>query len=65
MYVHILDAELQRVEDRVVMLSGLDEQPAELDELRFRRGVLAAQLELLGRMIVALRAVADPAGQLF
>ena len=65
MYVHILAAELQRVEDRIVTLSGRDEQTGELDELRCRRGVLAAQLDLLDRMIVGLRALADPSGQLF
>ncbi|MGZ6647575.1 MAG: hypothetical protein ACXVHB_08750 [Solirubrobacteraceae bacterium] len=64
-YVHVLDAELQRVEHRVATLSRSDAQTGEIDELRWRRGVLAAQLELLGRMIVALRAAADPAGRLF
>ena len=63
-YVHALYAELQRVEHRVATLPGSRGQTNEGDELRRRRTVLAAQLELLDRMILALRAAADPTGQL-
>lgn len=63
-YVLLLDGELQRVERRVATLSGPCGQTVEFDELRRRRTVIAAQLSLLGRTIVALRAAADPADRL-
>lgn len=63
-YVLILDGELQRVERHVATLAGASERTSELEELRRRRTVLAAQLDLLSRTIVALRAAADPAGRL-
>lgn len=63
-YALVLDGELQRVEHHVAALHRSDDRADELDELLRRRAVLAAQLELLGRMIVALRASVDPAGRL-
>ena len=38
-------------------------QAGELRVLRVRRGELAAQLELLSRVIIAVRAAADPSGE--
>lgn len=64
-YVLVLDGELGRVEHRVATLPRSGAEAIEVDDLRRRRTELAAQLELLARMIVALRAAADPAGQLF
>ena len=62
-YVLILDAELERTEARLAELGPADPQAGELRRLRMRRTELAAQLELLSRVIIALRAAADPSGE--
>jgi hypothetical protein len=62
-YVLILDGELERTEARLVELRSFGSRTAELRALRRRRSDIAAQLELLGRVIIALRAAADPTGE--
>ena len=62
-YVLVLDAEMERTEARLVELGPAGPQAGELRVLRVRRGELAAQLELLSRVIIAVRAAADPSGE--
>lgn len=63
-YALILEGERQRVERHLARLGGSSEQAGELDGLLRRRAEVAAQLDLLGSMILALRQAADPAGRL-
>ncbi len=62
-YVLILDGELLRTEARLAELSPTGAQAGELRTLRRRHTEIAAQLELLSRVIIALRATADPSGE--
>jgi hypothetical protein len=59
-YVLALDAERQRLGDRVTELTKLvSEEGAVLDR---RRGEIAEELDALRETLIALRACADPAG---
>lgn len=62
-YRLILDGELERLETRVAELARSGEQVDDGGELARRCTEIRAQLELLSRMITALRTVRDPAGQ--
>ena len=62
-YVLILQGELERTEARLAELGPVGPQAGELHVLRKRRTEIAAQLELLSRVIIALRAAADPSGE--
>jgi hypothetical protein len=62
-YVLILDGELERTEARLAELGPAGVQTSELRALQQRRTDIAAQLELLSRVIVALRGTADPTGE--
>ena len=59
----VLDAELERTETRLAEPGPAGPQADELSALRRRRAEVAAQLELLSRVIIALRATADPTGE--
>jgi hypothetical protein len=59
-YVLALDAEHQRLGDRVAELTKLVSQEGAV--LDHRRGEIAEELEALRATILALRACADPAG---
>ena len=59
-YVLALDAERQRLGDRVRELTALvSQEGAVLDR---RRGEIAEELDALRATLIALRACADPAG---
>jgi hypothetical protein len=59
-YVLALDAERQRLGDRVTELTKLvSQEGAVLDR---RRGEIAEELDALRETLIALRACADPAG---
>jgi hypothetical protein len=59
-YVLALDAERQRLGDRVTELTRLvSEEGAVLDR---RRGEIVEELDALRETVIALRACADPAG---
>jgi hypothetical protein len=62
-YVLILDGELERTETQLTHLGPAEPQAGELWALRRRRTDIAVQLELLSRVIVALRAATDPTGR--
>lgn len=59
----ILDVELERTETRLAELDSTESQAGELRALRQRRTEIAAQLEVLSRVIISLRAAADPTGE--
>jgi hypothetical protein len=61
-YVLILNGELERTEARIAELGRTGASARDLGLLRARRTEIAAQLELLSRVIIALRAVVDPGG---
>ncbi len=62
-YVLILDVELERTETRLAELDSTKSPAGELRALRQRRSEIAAQLEVLSRVIISLRAAADPTGE--
>jgi hypothetical protein len=62
-YRLILDGELERLETRIAELARSDEKPDEVGGLAQRCTEIRAELELLSRMITALRTARDPAGQ--
>jgi hypothetical protein len=62
-YVMILHGDLERTEARLAELGPAGPPAGELPVLRRRRTEIAAQLELLSRVIIALRATADPSGK--
>jgi hypothetical protein len=59
-YVLALDAERQRLGDRVTELTKLASQEGAV--LHRRRGEIAEELDALRATLIALRACADPAG---
>lgn len=62
-YRLVLDGELERLETRIAGLDRSGEKSDDVGELARRCTEIRAQLELLSRMITALRAGRDPAGQ--
>lgn len=62
-YRLILDGELERRETRIAELARSSKKADDVGELARRCTEIRAELELLSRMITALRTVRDPAGQ--
>lgn len=62
-YRLVLDGELERLETRIAELARSGEKPDDVGELARRCTEIRAELDLLSRMITALRTGQDPAGQ--
>ncbi len=62
-YALCLDAELERVSERIDALDDGIGAPGESDALRARRRQIADELDLISQTIAALRRDADPHGR--
>lgn len=62
-YALVLGGEAERLDNRLAEVDRKGRQSCVTGELQRRRADIAAQLELLDTVIVALRAAADPGGR--
>jgi hypothetical protein len=62
-YALVLGGERERIDTRLAELDRTGRQSRNIGVLRRRRADIAAQLELLNTVIIALRAAADPGGR--